>query len=112
MRSSFLDNFRFKEFCAIYIQNWWMKHRERVEKTKESPQEQIRIYGSVPASNQAAPTKVPGPPIPQQVSRPRRPLTERTAATVIQRAWRKHIVRKIFSYVLSITKNLTLFSVN
>lgn len=76
-----------------------MKHRERVENSEESPQEQIKVYRGAPAdapqprANQAAPTV--RPPIPQQVSRPRRPLTERTAATVIQRAWRKHIVRNL-----------------
>jgi len=73
--------FRFDEFSAIYIQNWWKKHREKVRESAPPP----------PPAYVHAPQVIPQP-ISVKPSRPRRPLTERMAATIIQKSWRRHIV--------------------
>ena len=79
----YFNLFRYEEFCAIYIQNWWKKHRDKIQDRQHVPLASINQLNSAQQ----------GPPaVPVQVSRPRRPLTERLAATIIQRCWRRHIV--------------------
>lgn len=72
--------FRFDEFSAIYIQNWWKKHREKVRESAPPPPAYVH-----------APQIIPQP-ISVKPSRPRRHLTDRMAATIIQKSWRRHIV--------------------
>ncbi|CAC5409950.1 Uncharacterized protein C11orf65,Uncharacterized protein C11orf65 homolog [Mytilus coruscus] len=76
----------YEEFCALYIQNWWKKHREKLQ--DKSPVQQIQYVPPKPQPVQ----------IPVQISRPRRPLTERLAATIIQKSWRRHIDIQVYRY--------------
>lgn len=77
----------FDEFSAIYIQNWWKKHREKVRESAPPP----------PPAYVHAPQVIPQP-ISVKPSRPRRPLTERMAATIIQKSWRRHIDIQVYRY--------------
>lgn len=82
--------FRFDEFSAIYIQNWWKKHREKVRESAPPPPAYVH-----------APQVIPQP-ISVKPSRPRRPLTERMAATIIQKSWRRHIVSTLSLYLINL----------
>lgn len=76
---------RFDLFCQKYLQNWW--------------NEQSKQAVGTPAS--------------QKISRPPRKLaadmTNQEAATIIQKAWRKHIVRKSKRWCCFFYFSLTLF---
>ncbi|CAG2231539.1 Uncharacterized protein C11orf65 homolog,Uncharacterized protein C11orf65 [Mytilus edulis] len=76
----------YEEFCALYIQNWWKKHREKLQ--VKTPVQQVQYVPPKPQPVQ----------MPVQISRPRRPLTERLAATIIQKSWRRHIDIQVYRY--------------
>ncbi|OWF40183.1 uncharacterized protein C11orf65 homolog [Mizuhopecten yessoensis] len=79
---------KFEQFCANYIQEWWLAQRQKnIEVTAPSPQ----------PSPQPIVTVSPPPPPPP----PKRKwefLTERQAAVIIQKAWRRHIDIQVYQY--------------
>ncbi|KAK3096865.1 hypothetical protein FSP39_004143, partial [Pinctada imbricata] len=74
---------RFEEYSAQYIQDWWRKHREK-SSPQEAPHVPIQVPGYVPGY--------------QTLPKARSKLTERQAAVVIQRCWRRHIDIQVYRY--------------
>ncbi|XP_033741344.1 uncharacterized protein C11orf65 homolog isoform X2 [Pecten maximus] len=77
---------KFEQFCANFIQQWWLSQQQKnAEVAAPSP----------PPPQSIAVVQPPPPPPPK---RKREFLSERQAAVIIQKAWRRHIDIQVYQY--------------
>eukprot|EP00794_Sanderia_malayensis_P000090 gene90-694_t len=89
----------FKDFCATTIQRWWKSKRYRMQQQQQNSQS---VYDDIPSTRSSFVDTVTDK-SEIRVSLMKSPshvviTTESKAATVIQRAWRKHIDLQVYKY--------------